>query len=74
MIDNLRLCSVGYYCLEYSVVFVICFSGWFQENQGQLFCDFCFGGYYCDNSYGVVFINDIIKCLEGYYCLFGELF
>lgn len=73
MTDNPRLCSVGHYCPEHSAAPVICPSGWFQENQGQSSCDLCPAGYYCDNSYGVVLINDTIKCPEGHYCPPGEL-
>lgn len=72
MSDSPRLCSVGHYCPQHSAAPVICPSGWFQENVGQSSCELCPGGYYCDNSYGVVLINDTIKCPEGYYCPPGK--
>ena len=73
---NPYLCTIGHYCPEHSATPTICPSGFFQENTGQSTCDLCPAGYYCDNSLGVVTINDTVKCPQGYYCpngMYGKI-
>ncbi|XP_023933458.1 uncharacterized protein LOC106181652, partial [Lingula anatina] len=65
------LCTVGHYCPEASSSPVLCPSGTYQDQTGQFGCKTCPSGYYCDNSYGVVVINETITCPAGYYCLDG---
>lgn len=61
-------CPVGYKCPAGSDAPILCPNGEYQELTGQPTCDQCPGGYYCDNSYGVVNISSDILCPSGYYC------
>ncbi|KAK2153848.1 hypothetical protein LSH36_283g03001 [Paralvinella palmiformis] len=65
-------CPVGHFCPENTYEPVLCPSGYYQDVIGQWDCKPCPAGYYCDNSYGVVTVNDTILCPPGYYCLSGK--
>ena len=71
--DSNLPCWVGYYCPEHSHIPLLCPSGWYQDQPGKAFCKLCPGGYYCDNSFGVVVINDTVGCPEGSYCPPGNI-
>lgn len=61
-------CTVGHYCPEGTTSPVLCPSGWYQDDLRQWTCKMCPSGYYCDNSLGVVVVNDSITCPMGHYC------
>ena len=67
-VPNPYLCDIGHYCPEHSFNSTLCPSGWYQPLAGQATCLPCSDSYYCDNSLGVVEIEDSIKCPQGYYC------
>ena len=63
---------MGHYCLEQSLAPRLCPSGYYQDEAGRWDCKLCPQGYYCDNSQGLVYVNETIKCPAGYYCPEGE--
>ena len=65
-------CTIGHYCPEGSSTPILCNSGEYQDQTQQSMCKTCPGGYYCDNSLGVVTINSSITCPTGYYCPAGK--
>ena len=70
---NRLACIIGHYCPANSSNPILCASGEYQDQTGQSSCKTCPGGYYCDNSGGVVTINSSISCPTGYYCPPGKL-
>ncbi|XP_070552128.1 fibrillin-2-like [Ptychodera flava] len=70
-VDDPYECPVGHYCPEHAFEPILCPSGTYQDQAGQWTCKTCLAGYYCDNSQGVVVINDTITCPAGHYCLPG---
>ena len=70
--DDPHLCWVGHYCPARTATPYLCPSGYYQDDVGQCDCKLCPAGYYCDNSLGVVVINDTVKCPPGYYCPAGQ--
>jgi len=66
------LCTVGHYCPEHSFAPTLCPSGFYQDEQAQWDCKLCPESYFCDNSNGVVVVNDTITCPAGYYCPEGK--
>lgn len=65
-------CIVGHFCPEGTTAPVLCPRGFYQDQVRQSTCTMCPAGYYCDNSLGVVVVNDTITCPEGHYCPQGR--
>ena len=65
-------CPAGHYCPEHTFDPILCPSGFYQSQPGMSECDLCPSGYYCDNTLGVVVVNDTVICPAGYFCPQGE--
>ena len=72
IVENPTPCPVGHYCPEHTFNPFLCPSGTYQDEPGQWTCKTCPGGYYCDNTQGVVVVNDTVTCPAGYYCPQGK--
>jgi len=71
-VPNQFACPVGYRCPAGSATPDLCPNGEYQDQTTQPSCKECPGGYYCDNSFGVVNISADILCPGGYYCPPGK--
>ena len=62
-------CPVGHYCPSGTGAAIRCDNGTYQDQTTQPTCDACPAGYFCDNTMGIVVLdNDTTICPMGYYC------
>ena len=62
-------CPIGHYCSWGAGEPVRCANGTYQDEAGQHYCKTCPSGYFCDNTMGIVVLdNDTTVCPMGSYC------